>query len=666
MNLFNLAFGNIKKSYSDYAIYFLTLVIGVALFYMFNAVGSQNFMESIVDGSNGIIKILVRVIGFISVAVAVILGLLITYANNFLIKRRKKEFGVYCLLGMSERNVAGILLIETLFVGIISLLVGLLLGVFGAQLLSILVGKMFDADLSAFEFTFSGEVFMDTIICFSVIFISVIIFNVRIISRFKLIDLLNADKSSEKVLIKSPVASIVLFVLSLVMIAYFYIEIGFNSIGQSYAEFVSAILACVLGTFLFFLSLAGFVPYVFKKNKRYYYKGLNSFVCRQFSHNINTSVISFTVIAFVLFIAICSFSVGFSMKDYFNTKMSEATPVDFSVGCMYKTVSEYLEEDGIDFEEYFTDSYELKVYCCDYINTSSLLATNILMNARERYPFADWEDKEYVIRLSDYNRLEELYGRNPLSLGDNEYAIVAGEGGLSEFFNESLEANTALNASEFSLLPAYDRCIDECIIMSGTSSVMHAVIVPDYIIDEDSNGFYLFGSVLAGNYSDAGYEELLIASFDKADTESVDVLYSTKNEIQSMSVSISVSVIFVVLYIGVIFIITGAVIIALKILSDSMDSVGKYEILRRIGASEVQRNRALFWHVFINFFIPLFVSLCHSVIALRFVSIQLKSVFLEKMFGGTTVALVLMLFIYGGYFIFSYKICKRNVIIGSV
>lgn len=143
MMLFKLSLKNMKKCFKDYAIYFITLILGVAIFYMFNSLDSQEAMLEVSSSTKEMIKLMINMLGMVSVFIAVILGLLIVYANRFLINRRKKEFGIYMTLGMGKRDISRILLFETIFIGIISLIIGLVLGVFGSQLMSILVAKLF-------------------------------------------------------------------------------------------------------------------------------------------------------------------------------------------------------------------------------------------------------------------------------------------------------------------------------------------------------------------------------------------------------------------------------------------------------------------------------------------------------------------------------------------
>ena len=154
--LFKLSVKNMKKSFKDYAIYFLTLVLGVAIFYMFNSLDSQQAMLQVSESTRKLIALMIDMLGVVSVFIAIILGFLIVYANNFLVNRRKKEFGIYMTLGMGKRQISKIILLETLLIGILSLLVGIFIGVFASQYMSILVAKLFEADMSEYTLVFSS------------------------------------------------------------------------------------------------------------------------------------------------------------------------------------------------------------------------------------------------------------------------------------------------------------------------------------------------------------------------------------------------------------------------------------------------------------------------------------------------------------------------------
>lgn len=208
MMLFKLSIKNITKSIKDYAIYFFTLVLGVAIFYVFNAIDSQTVMLNVSSSTSEIIRLMTTILGGVSVFVSFILGFLIIYASRFLIKRRNKEFGIYLTLGMSKRKISLILFFETLIIGVISLGVGLALGTVLSQLMSILVANMFEADLTKFQFTFSSSAALKTLLYFSIMYLIVMIFNTIIVNKCKLIDLLHGNKKSEKVKLKNPIIAL--------------------------------------------------------------------------------------------------------------------------------------------------------------------------------------------------------------------------------------------------------------------------------------------------------------------------------------------------------------------------------------------------------------------------------------------------------------------------
>ncbi|MCI9178338.1 MAG: FtsX-like permease family protein, partial [Clostridia bacterium] len=303
--LFKLSFKNMKKSIKDYAIYFLTLVLGVAIFYMFNSLDSQQAMLTVSNSQRQIITLMIEMLGYVSVFVAIILGILIIYANSFLVNRRKKEFGIYMTLGMGKRQISKIILLETVFVGIISLIVGIVVGVFASQFMSVLVAKMFEADMSEFQFTFSKDSCIKTGIYFAIMYVLVMIFNTMSVSRYKLINLLNATKKNEKVKIKNPILSVLVFIIGTVILGYAYSLVTVKSDTLDSAEkLLLPIIMGIVSTVLIFWSLSGFTLGFIQKMKGIYYKGTNMFVLRQLNNKINTTVISMSVICLMLFMTI--------------------------------------------------------------------------------------------------------------------------------------------------------------------------------------------------------------------------------------------------------------------------------------------------------------------------------------------------------------------------
>lgn len=675
MNSFKIALKNIKKSRSDYSVYFFTLIIGVAIFYMFNSIGTQGLMEDVSKSGNENVQMLISVMGGVSVGVAVILGMLIIYANGFLIKRRKKEFGIYMLLGMGKKKVSKILISETCVVGFVSLVIGMIAGIFGSQLLSIVVAKMFAVDVTGYTFDISGRAVVITILCFAAIFLVVLIFNTKMVGRYKLIDLMNAEKAREKQIIRNTKLSVVLFILSFAVLTAACIEVGFFGEDMSKNGFIACSLILIVATFVIFASFAGFFQKLMEKRRGFYKKGLNSYIVRQFSGNMNTSAVSMALISLLLFISLCLFSSGFSIRTYLNNRLGNATPVDVTMQISSADPEGFLKEKGVPLNEWAGDYLQIPVYEGDSITISDTVAP-VMDKAKETFMYADWTAHENVIKLSDYNRIEKMYGRDELVLGDDQYAMVSDFDLLNTLINPSMEQGNVLTPGDYQLSPAYKEVCYEFILMSGMSADMGAVIVPDAVVDSESSGLECSSTLVIADYNaeteegkadiDAKLKTALGEISDRASNGELEegetgVRLSTKTEIKEASVGTSVITVFLVLYIGIVFVVACAAIIALKVMSDSLDSVQKFRILSRIGAGENMRKKALFVQILMNYLIPLVMAAFTAFFGLRYIKGLISAIGTVNMTSGILFTFIIMVIVYGGYFLTTYEGCKKLV-----
>lgn len=329
-----LALKNIRRSVKDYAIYFFTLALGVAIFYVFNALDSQAIMLSVNDRVKDILELMNTLLGTVSVFVAVILGGLIIYASRFLIKRRSKEFGIYLTLGMSKRKISLVLLLETLFIGIFSLAVGLVLGILASQFVSALVASMFDADLTNFRFVFSASALIKTLVYFGIIYIVVMIFNTIVVGRQKLINLLSSSQRGEKVKMKNPWLCTNVFIISAIIlgIAYYLVTDGINFMTDYDVTILLVPISMgIVATFLLFWSLSGLLLRIFMSFKKIYYYKLNTFTLRQFSSKINTTVVSMSMICLMLFVTICVLGTSLSINKSLHASFEKSLPADVQI-----------------------------------------------------------------------------------------------------------------------------------------------------------------------------------------------------------------------------------------------------------------------------------------------------------------------------------------------
>ena len=468
--LFKLSLKNISKSIKDYAIYFFTLILGVAIFYVFNAIDDQSVMMKVSSTTAEIIKFMTNVLSGVSVFVSIILAFLIVYASRFLIKRRNKEFGVYLTLGMSKKKISLILFIETLIIGIVSLVVGLGIGFLLSQLMSILVANMFEADLTRFQFVFSTNACIKTLIYFSIMYFVVMIFNTINISKCKLIDLMHSNKKSEKIKLKNPLFCTIVFIISCIALGFAYYQVtgGIEKMANANSIFVPIGIGAV-STFFVFWSLSGLLLKIFISMKNTYYKGLNSFTLRQFSSKINTMTFSMTIICLMLFITICVLSSAMSMKISMTNNLKKLAPADVQIG-KFINVTDYeyysekqiedskisiydtLEKLGYDVDNKLKDIVKLDVYNFDNIDLKTSIGSYYDI-AKDKYPLMPYNKKESIVKISDYNKIAKLFGLKEYTLNDDEYFIVANYSEYVEFRNEeSIRSFTAHTAEFFNKL----------------------------------------------------------------------------------------------------------------------------------------------------------------------------------------------------------------------
>ncbi len=314
--IFKLAFRNMKKSMSDYAVYFVTLIIGISVFYVFNAISDQTVVTKIFTNDYDILDLMKSTLSVASVIVSVVLAFLIVYASSFLMKRRKKEFGIYMLLGMGKKKIAGVLMAETVIIGVLSLLAGMGVGIILSQGMSMLVAKLFEADMSKFAFEVSTEAVGKTVIYFLIMYALVLLLDIFVVGKSRLISLLNAEKKSEKNIARNPWICLVVFMAAAVVLSHAYWMVTANAEQLTKeSQILFQIIKGIIATFLIFWSLSGLLIFLSKIRKKSYLRGINAFTTKEISSRVNTNVFAGSIICLLLFITICIFSTSFSIKN---------------------------------------------------------------------------------------------------------------------------------------------------------------------------------------------------------------------------------------------------------------------------------------------------------------------------------------------------------------
>ncbi|AXH51901.1 FtsX-like permease family protein [Clostridium perfringens] len=672
---FKIALNNVRKSFKDYSIYFLTLTLGVCIFYAFNSIGDQKAFLELGKRQAEYIKVLQRLISGISVFISCVLGGLILYANNFLVKKRKKELGIYMTLGMGKNKISKILTYETALVGIISLVVGLGIGIIVSQGISAFASKLFEVSLSNYKFLLSTDAILKTVLYFGIIFILVMIFNTFVISKYKLIDMLTAAKKNEDIKIKNPILTAIIFFISLGLLGVAYklvIKVGLNPTDRM---FLVSIVLGILGTLLLFFSLAGFVLYVLQRNKNVYLKGLNIFVLRQMNSKINTNFLSMTVICLMLFLTISTLATGLSFKNALEKGLENTTPFDASAtyyideDSKIKTAEESIKELGFKFnpEDKIVSYNEYKL---EKTNLESLLNKNAEGKNKKEIVEAMTYKGTNAISISSYNDIRALSGEKSVSLANNEVLISSNLGEVENTLKNIIKNNDKIeiDGKEYKIannaLIGEGKVIKEAFESTGMTNNFFTLIVPDNMV---SNLKPIANKININFPKNSNEEERVQKLFNEYRDGVVDsskygfVNGYTRARIYEDNNGMTNIVLFIGIYLGVIFLISSTAVLALQQLSEASDSIDRYKSLRRIGVSQKMINKSIFTQVSIYFGLPLVVALVHSVVAIKVVNGFLTMFNRPDIGVSSLVTALIMVIVYGGYFYATYTGYKSTV-----
>ena len=601
-----------------------------------------------------------NLLGGVSVFVSFVLGFLIIYANKFLVRKRKKEFGIYMTLGMGKGHISKILLIETLLIGLISLAVGLIVGIFFSQLMSIVVAKMFEADMSSYTFSLSQAAMIKTMIYFGIMYLLVMILNVFVISRYKLINLITANKQNEKVKVKNPILSILIFIISIAILGYAYYNVTENIMNIGFDHFILCIVLGIIGTILFFYGVSGFVLRLVQANKKLYLKDLNMFVLRQINSKINTTVFSMSVICILLFLTITIFSSAMSLNQSVSKDLRDVTPMDIQV-LQYtdgkdSNIETVLEDLNLSMDNY-KDVIDFNYYRTESVTVEAALGEKVM---KENYDQFKYRNKmpENLMKLSDYNKVAKQFGNKTLSLAADEYLVVADYEEMIEYRNMALEDGVKLKIGDKEYKPKYDKVIDGFVEMSNSHTNTGVFVLPDEALENVN----ISNRVMLANYNadnDAEYKEIENKLEDTTLPNNMDG--RSKTQLYDAATGVGAIVTFIGLYLGIIFLISSAAILALKELSESSDNKERYQVLRKIGANDDMINKSLFKQIGIFFLVPLILAIIHSIFGIKCANLMLSAFGKNDMLMSISMTAVFIVVIYGGYFLLTYLSSKRII-----
>ncbi|WP_417137603.1 FtsX-like permease family protein [Paratractidigestivibacter faecalis] len=691
-----IALGNVRKSLRDFSVFFITLVFGVCAFYAFASINDQTAVINLTELQSEAVSAVMRMLSSVSVFVAVILGFLVVYANRFLVRRRKREFGIYLTLGMGRAQVAAIMVMETLAVGVAALVVGLVLGVLLSQVMMYVTANLFEATIPGFAFVFSPGAALSTLACYAAIFALSLLLNVREVSRYRLIDLINADKVSEKVKARSLPVSVVLFLVSLVLMGVAYRTLLENGVMSDKLGQATALVS--VGTALFFFSVSGFLLRFLQGRPGVYLRGLNAFTLRQLNSRVNTAWVSITLVCAMLFVAICGVCTGFSVSRGISDALEKGSPYDASINA-YPRGLMIAGMDDADYdlpevnEEAASDGFDMvaamrrKVSDWDDIVSATAQVNQYMPSGAQGGISQRWayETTSYAtdatldevlgqndsrfafVRVSQFNALRALLGEKPVELGRDECLVWSDFAPLDGFWEAFIDQHPGFEALGTTLHPR--GMAHETLCNTSAASVTGVLVVPDEVLPDDlvpamtSLDVTYSGSV---DECEQRFQDACEAACGPADSRGVEAwpvcFMETRQAMADSTVGLTVVTTYLAIYIGLILLISCASVLSIQQLSAVADDVSRYRVLAELGAEPTQIRGALMVQVGVYFVFPLVVAVCHAACALTSINglISLATGFDVSNALVATVCFVVAL--YGGYFLLTYQTSKAMVL----
>lgn len=722
--LCKLAWGNVRRAGRDYLVYLLTLTLGVTVFYAFNTVSMQVDIAGIDE--EGLAQVMGSMLGYLTYFLAGVMAFLMVYANNFIMKRRKKEFGLYQVLGMGRGRVATIMTLETVIVSVVAFVAGIVPGVGLSQLMTFFTASLFKTQIANFHFFFSVHAFNLTLACMLVMFVLTLLLNLRAVRRTKLIELMGAERRNESIKTRNPWIAIAIFAVGVVLVGVAYYRLlrdGFpltatdSKLQEAMNQFGITTAMVTVGTFALFWGLSGMLIKLLQSLRSVYWRGLNMFTVRQLSAKVNTVCFSMGVIAMILFLAITSVTCGMSIANVMNENLERYTPADMSQTYIYYTpetldyYKEYVnpsEADRMVLADSAVDLYSAwhgdpwhgdrkgksadnndetgkKVSIADvageHVQIDSYLSyplggsdpsvtpSEMCKTMGEKLPRAFGGSNAdtmglFVTPASQYNKLRQMMGEEPVSIGLDQYLLTCDMGGdLGDLYTKYMAGGHTLTLGGHELKPATDKSDKDtaAIANSAMSSNPGTVVVADELLSQLN--LQPYSSSLLVNYKQGmdateADESIKYTVLDNLLVDGKEPgswgIFITRSEMYTQAAQMNGMISYLAIYIGFVLVVACAAILSIQQLSNVADGSRNYRVLAQIGCDDRQIRHSVMAQQAVFFLFPLAVGLAHSFVALK-VIIELVSTFGNMSIGGT-VGLTCAIFLaaYGGYFLVTY------------
>ena len=617
-----LAWTGITKNRKIYVPYILTCIGMVLMYYIVSFLSSNTTVRSM-PGGDEMQAILFE--GCIVVAVFALIFLF--YTNSFLMRRRKKEFGLYNILGMGKWNLARILFWECIIIAAIALIAGIISGILFSKIGELLMIRMLGGEAD-FSFFINPKTIIQTICIFGIIFLLILLNALRQVHLSNPLELLRSEAVGEK----KPKANWVIAVLGIILLAgAYYLAVTLKEPVEALLWFFVAVIMVIVATYMIFISGSVALCKILQKNKRYYYKtnhfiSVSSMVYRMKRNGAGlASICILSTMVLVMIMSTASLYIG--TEDSLRTRyprniVTETYSINTEKNRMVEeTISDVLNDKGLKAENLLNYRY-LGVGA--YFNNSEVLF--------ETDDFSDFTGPQalnignmtqmFIVPIEDYNR---VMGENK-TLADDEVLIYAtksdydydtitiddaGIWKVKEIVNDFADnGNDAMSvmASVFIFVPnieKWENIFDEIIIKYGgandLTSYKHCYYAFDLNCDDEMQ-------TDIENELDARLQAI-------EDAEQVKITVEGVASERAGFYALYGGLFFLGILLGIVFIIGAVLIMYYKQITEGYEDKGRFDILQKVGMTKREIKKSINSQVLTIFFMPLIAAGLHVAFA---------------------------------------------------
>lgn len=608
-----LAFSNIKKNAKTYVPYILTCIFTVSLFYIMHSISTNEGLFN-TFGGDSLLQILSLGVG----VVAIFSCIFLFYTNSFLIKRRKKEIGLYNILGMEKRHIMAMLFFEMLYVTIISLVIGLLTGVVFSKLMFLILLNIIHLQ-TALVFSISIPSMRLTVLLFVGIYLATLFFNIFQIHIVNPIELLKGGNSGEK----EPKTKWLLTIVGVIcLLAGYGIAQTIESPMDALLMFFVAVILVILGTYALFVAGSIAILKALKRRKSFYYKTKHFTAVSGMIYRMKQNAVGLANICILSTCVIVMLSTTISLyvgqEDVLNTRFRYNVIIKTTdiIGndTNYTDASNITKIRDIYQEEVVKHNAKPK----DMIDYQSIVfsSTKINNDFTTSSQYSNSVDSLNSIQLITVDQYNQTNSDN-ITLKDDEILYYQPDA------TNKAPKEITLNGQTFHVKKQLE---DAHILLESLG------VIKNYCFIVNSNE--VLNTILQSDIY-ATKQHILAFNMDNNDTKDMEFIKSLQEKVNQVSsttrleskelargdfFSLYGGMFFLGIFLGTEFLMAAALIIYYKQVSEGYDDKQRYEIMQKVGMSKKEVKSSINSQVVLVFFLPLIVAVIHFGFAFKMIT----------------------------------------------